>query len=209
MITSDMSSLDEALESMNHDLAHGPASIAAQSGIPFAILRYSPAEEFEFRRKIRLFANQLQQQRHLSVHFISLSKLVWRAVSDTMEDLHATERLYGFDEAQHKELESQIEGPDKHGKHPQHALFKEIISVIQSAPSKPDLVFLVRAGGLAPHVYRSSALLNDLQQAGFITPTVLCYPGSAVAGTDLRFYDMPAEEGLGTYNYRVKIYGTR
>jgi Domain of unknown function (DUF1788) len=71
----------------------------------------------------------------------------------------------------------------------------------------PDVLFLVRAGGLAPFIYRSSTLLDELHQRIQI-PTILCYPGSAQAGTDLRFYDLPVEGSLGVYNYRVKVYGT-
>jgi hypothetical protein len=40
-----------------------------------------------------------------------------------------------------------------------------------------------------------------------MVPVVCFYPGSAEAGTDLRFYDLPVEGGLGVYNYRVKVYG--
>lgn len=208
MISSDISSLDEALRSLARDLAKGPSLISAHSGIPFAILRYAPQDEFLFRRQIRLFANQLKEKNNYSVLFISLSRIVSEAIANSRNDLYATEKYYGFVDAEHKEIESLIKGPDRDGSYPPKALFKAIMDTVLAVQLPPDLVFLVRAGGLAPHAYRASALLNDLQQAGFSTPTILCYPGSAVAGTDLRFYDLPAEEGLGTYNYRVKIYGT-
>jgi len=204
MILSDMSSLDEALHSLEMDLTGSRASIAAQSGIPFAILRYAPSEEFLFRRKIRLFANNLQQQHHRSIMFLSLSRLVWNAVRETdgVEYLFKTESQHGIMAAQ-TDLKGRLEPQDT------CALAAQVMTCVDAFSPKPDLVILVRAGGLAPHIYRSSALLHELQQAGFSTPTILCYPGSAIAGTDLRFYDLPAEEGLGTYNYRVKIYGTR
>jgi hypothetical protein len=198
-----MSSLDEALHSLELDLTGPRGSIAAQSGIPFAILRYAPSEEFAFRRKVRLFANHLKQHHHLSVGFVSLSRLVWRAVSqsDGVGYLFETEKQHGVMAAQN-DLKGRLEPQDP------CALARQLAAAVATLSPAPNVVFLVRAGGLAPHVYRSSALLHELQQAGFTTPTVLCYPGSAVAGTDLRFFDLPAQEGLGTYNYRVKIYGT-
>jgi hypothetical protein len=204
MTASDTSSLDEALQSLETDLTGSRGSIAAQSGIPFAILRYAPSEEFLFRRKIRLFVNNLHQQHHRSARFVSISRLVWNAIRETdgVEYLFKTERMHGIMAAQ-TDLKGRLEPQDP------CALAAQVMKTVEAFTPKPDLVILVRAGGLAPHIYRSSALLHELQQAGFSTPTVLCYPGSAIAGTDLRFFDLPAEEGLGTYNYRVKIYGTR
>jgi hypothetical protein len=40
-----------------------------------------------------------------------------------------------------------------------------------------------------------------------MVPIVLFYPGTAEGKTDLRFMDMQERANLGTYNYRVKIYG--
>ncbi len=204
MNLSELSSLDEALHSLEMDLSGSRASIAAQSGIPFAILRYAPSEEFEFRRKIRLFANSLEQQKRLRTKFISVSQLVWESIHkiDGAEYLHKTEALYGSDFAENDIKRRLL--PRKDG-----GLAGRITSLLQSDQKNYDLVFLVRLGGLAPRIYPCSALLNDLQMAGLSVPTILCYPGSSMVGTDLRFYDLPTEEGLGTYNYRVKIYGTR
>jgi hypothetical protein len=198
-----MSSLDEALQSLEMDLTGSRASIAAQSGIPFAILRYSPSEEFLFRRKIRLFANSLEQRNHLRVKFISISRLVWQCIVaiDGAEYLYKTESQYGSDFAENDIKRRLL--PKKNG-----GLAGRITAILDADETKYDLVILVRVGGLAPRIYPCSALLNDLQMAGHCIPTILCYPGSSVVGTDLRFYDLPTEEGLGTYNYRVKIYGT-
>ena len=88
------------------------------------------------------------------------------------------------------------------------SLSSQIQQAVDALPSPPDIVFLVRSGGLSPWIYRSSSLLHELQLSGYQTPSILCYPGSATAGTDLKFYDLPEAEALGTYNYRVKIYGT-
>lgn len=201
----DLSSIDDALDTLKKDLTGDHGSIAAQSGIPFAILRYAPSEEFQCRRKLRLFAHSLEQNHQKRVAFISLSHLVWEAVRETdgVDYLFKTERVAGGVKA----AESDIEGRLAPGE--SHALAARIMTRLKSLKPEPDLVFLVRIGGIAPHVYRSSTLLHELQQEGLSTPTILCYPGSSVVGTDLRFFDMPAEEGLGAYNYRVKIYGAQ
>jgi len=205
---SDVSSLDEALKSLEKDLFGGGGGIAAQSGIPFAILRYSPAEEYSARRQLRLFAHAAEQQNR-KVRFISLSKLVWNAVKESdgeCESLFETELQDGFDSAQLKEVTNILDG--KSGESQPLALSAQIISRAASFQPKPDLIFLVRTGGLAPNIYRSSTLLHELQMGGLSIPTILCYPGSAEVGTDLRFFDLGGGEGLGAYNYRVKIYGT-
>jgi hypothetical protein len=201
---SDASSLDEALKSLERDLTGDRGSIAAQSGIPFAILRYAPAEEFQARRLLRLFAHALQQQYHRRAVFVSVSRLVWNAIreSDGVNYLFKTElQDNGVLAAQDDVRGRLVPGEPL-------ALGEQIIEVLNGLSPKPDVLFLVRTGGIAPHVYRSSTLLDDLQKLGLSIPTILCYPGSAVVGTDLRFYDLPGAEGLGAYNYRVKIYGT-
>ena len=201
---SDLCSIDEALRVLKDDLIEKPARISAHSGTPFAILRYSPTEEFLFRRKIRLLANELKQNHQISSRFISLSRFVWRSVSETdgLEYLFKTEASYGVMDAQ-QDLWNRLKpsGP--------LPLAHQVLEYLDSIEPKPDVVFLVRAGGLSPHIYRSSSLLGDLAEMGFATPTLLCYPGSSVAGADLRFYDLPSDGGLGTYNYRMKIYGAR
>jgi len=206
MTTSDSSSLDEALKTLERDLTGDRSSIAAQSGIPFAILRYAPADEFRARRLLRLFAHSLEQQHHKRVAFVSLSKLVWRAVreSDGVDSLFETEIQTGFNAAQVKEVTNIIDGDP--ALNLSFGLAAQIMAQVEKLT--PDLLFLVRTGALAPHIYRSSTLLHELHELGLTTPTILCYPGSAMIGTDLRFYDLPGGEGLGAYNYRVKIYGT-
>lgn len=201
---SDSCSLDDALKALERDLTGAHGSIAAQSGIPFAILRYAPAEEFRARRLLRLFAHSLEQQHQKRVVFVSVARLVWNAVrqTDGVDYLFETEQQDdGILAAQDDIKNRLIPGEPL-------ALAEQIINHLAAQETKADVVFLVRTGGLAPHVYRSSTLLDDLQKLGLSTTTVLCYPGSALAGSDLRFFDLPGGEGLGAYNYRVKIYGT-
>lgn len=197
------SSLDEALKNLERDLTMG-SSIAAQSGIPFAILRYLPSEEFRARRLLRLLAHSLEQQHQRRTAFVSISRLVWNAVrqTDGVDYLFETERLEDGVFAAQEDIKGRLVPGEELG------LAEQIVTYLKSLQQTPDVVFLVRTGGLAPHIYRSSTLLDELHKLGLNTPTIMCYPGSSSVGTDLRFYDLPGAEGLGAYNYRVKIYGT-
>ena len=170
--------------------------------MPFAILRYDPAEEYALRRHLRLLAHSLEQNRHWRITFLSLAEFVWTAINrhEGTDYLFQTERQRGFPLAQ-RHVQSLV-SPGKFS-----PLAEQIISRVQSLTPAPDVLFLVRAGGLAPFIYRSSALLDELHHHIQI-PTILCYPGNALVGTDLRFYDLPVEGSLGVYNYRVKVYGT-
>jgi hypothetical protein len=164
-----------------------------------------PSEEFVLRRRLRLFAHDLLQNHHLGVSFVSLSRLVWKAVRETdgVDYLCRVEREAGGVDAAQKDIEGRLIPGEP------LALAKQVVDHLATLRPAPDVVFLVRVGGIAPYIYRSSTLLHELQDLGLKTPTVLCYPGSSTVGTDLRFYDLPAEEGLGAYNYRVKIYGSQ
>jgi len=201
----DTCSIDEALDVLKQDLTGDKASIAAQSGIPFAILRYAPSEEFVLRRRLRLFAHDLKQNHHLNVAFASLSRFVWKAVRETdgVDYLCKVERDAGGVDAAQKDIEGRLIPGEPLG------LAQQVIDYLDALQTAPDVVFLVRVGGIAPYIYRSSTLLHELHELGLKTPTILCYPGSSTVGTDLKFYDLPAEEGLGAYNYRVKIYGSQ
>ncbi len=204
LIMSDASSLDEALKSLERDLTGDRGSIAAQSGIPFAILRFAPSEEFRARRLLRLFAHSLEQQHHRHAVFISVSRLVWNAVRETdgVDYLYQTELQDNGVLAAQDDIKGRLIPGEPLG------LAEQIMNRLEEFSPKPDVLFLVRTGGLAPHIYRSSTLLDELHKLDLTIPTILCYPGSAAVGTDLRFYDLPGGEGLGAYNYRVKIYGT-
>ena len=202
MPTADTSSLTEAIKLLASDLSAGATRIAAHSDMPFAILRYDPAEEYALRRQLRLLAHSLEQERHWRVTFVSLADFVWKAIRkhEGTNYLFQTESQRGFLHAQ-RHVQSLI-SPGKFS-----PLADQLIARVKRLSPKPDVLFLVRAGGLAPFIYRSSALLDELHHHIQI-PTILCYPGSASVGTDLRFYDLPVEGSLGVYNYRVKVYGT-
>lgn len=195
-----MSSLAEYLQELKQDLGYNPVRIAAHSDIPFAVFRYRPSEEFPLRKHLRLLAINLQRDASRSVHFISLARIAWdTAALFDIDDLFQTEKLRGFDAAQ-KHLGQLLSSEDF------KPAAQSILERTTSLDPDKDCVFLVRAGGFAPAIQRTSSLLGALENRTRV-PIVLFYPGNLEFGTDLRFYDLPSRGSLGAYNYRVKIYG--
>ncbi len=198
-----MSSLDREIEVLEHDLAARPPRIAAHSDMPFAIFRYAPCDEYALRGALRLLAIRLQQEHNRRVTFISLSRLVWETVRrhGGVEYLFKTEMARGFAAAQ-QHVNRLLSSADF------EPVADTVAALLRPLDPACDVAFLVRAGGFAPFIYRCSVLLEGLHQRTMV-PLVLFYPGSAVAGTDLLFYDMPAQDAVGVYNYRVSVYGAR
>lgn len=197
-----MISLEDSLKRLESDLVAQPMRLAAHSDMPFAIFRYKPSDEFLLRKNLRLLAFSLSQNHHREAVFVSISQLVWDIVKqcEGTEYLFKTESTRGFKAAQ-EHINKLLTSEDY------RTAGKELISRIKHLDPAKHILFLVRAGGFAPFIYKCSALLDDLHHQTMV-PSVLFYPGSAEVGTDLRFYDLPVEGSLGVYNYRVKIYGT-
>jgi hypothetical protein len=195
-----VSSWIDSLDLLKNDLTATPMRIAAHQDMPFAIFRYSPSDEFLLRKHLRLLAISLEQ-RGRKVAFISLARLVWNAVRDHdgIEYLLKTEGARGFQAAQ-QHVNHLLTSPDF------QPASDALLACMASLESKKDIVFLVRAGGFAPGIFRVSVLLDGLHRHTRV-PVVLFYPGSARVGTDLRFYDIPSEGNMGVYNYRVRVYG--
>jgi hypothetical protein len=196
-----MFSLESNLKTLGEDLVANPIRISAYHDLPFAIFRYNPDEEFELRKQLRLYG--LEQNHGKRVRFISISRLVWNVVSGTKDlaELNKVESLRGFEAAQthlHNLLSSEEFRP----------IANEVLAAIHDLTPAKDLVFLVRAGGFAPAIYRCSVLLDELHRKTMV-PIVFFYPGSAERATDLSFYNQPGAGSLGVYNYRVKVYGVQ
>lgn len=196
-----MSSWADNLEQLKNDLTAQPMRIAAHKDMPFAIFRYDPGAEFLLRKQLRLLSITLQREHGRNVTFISLSRLVWEAIQahGGTDYLFKTESTRGFQAAQ-QHINHLLTSPDFQPA--AETLLAKIIALDQDK----DIVFLVRAGGFAPGIFRVSVLLDGLHRHTKV-PVVLFYPGSARVGTDLRFYDIPSDGNLGIYNYRVRVYG--
>ena len=198
-----MSSLDREIKILERDLAARPPRIAAHSDMPFAIFRYDPVEEYALRRAVRLLSIRMDQEHGRQVTFVSLSRLVWDAVRKHggTEYLFKTETTRGFSAAQ-KHVNHLLNSPDF------APISDTLVGLLLPLDPGRDVVFLVRAGGFAPFIYRCSVLLEGLHRRTMV-PIILFYPGSVGPGTDLRFYDIPLHDAVGAYNYRVSVYGAR
>ncbi len=193
-----MISLRERIDLLAGDLTAKPMRISAYRDLPFAILRYDPAEEWALRREARLLATRLAETGR-EVRTISLAALLWRAIADCegIEAVTESEREGGFLAAQGL-VTSYLAQPVWR---PLPDLLAEAL-----APLDPQrhVAFLTRAGALGPAIYHMSSLLDAMQGRSAVA-TVLFYPGSLEGTTGLRFMGLKDREAVG--NYRVKIYG--
>jgi len=198
-----MSSLKDSIALLESDLKAVPPRINVYHDLPFAILRYDPAEEWEFRREIELLATRMETVGK-EVHFIPMSGLLWSALErvhqkDDDEGLEAVielERGRGYVEAQQQVttyLSSKVWIP----------LWDLLAERL--APIKPEksVVFLTRVAAMSPGIFHISMLLDKMQGKTKVA-TILFYPGSIEGTTGLRFMDLKDRDALG--NYRVKIY---
>jgi hypothetical protein len=193
-----MSSLKERIEQLESDLKAVPSRISVYHDLPFAILRYDPAEEWTLRREVRLLATRLEATGK-DVHTIPMSEFLWKAIEET-EGLDAVvdlERERGYVAAQ-DQVTTYLSDRDWK---PLASLLAERLARFD--PSK-SMALLTRVAVMAPGIYHISKLLDQMQGKTRVT-TILFYPGSIEGTTGLRFMDLKDREALG--NYRVKIYG--
>jgi hypothetical protein len=196
-----MLSLEDNLKMLEADLTSIPLRISAYHDLPFAIFRYDPWEEFLCRKRIRLLAIAFEQNHHKKVTFISLGEILWEIIQKTegLDAIVTEERQFGFDRAQQTVYQLLSDEDFMPLPNILEARMKDLV------PER-DIVFLVRAGALAPSIYRCSILLDKLHGRTMV-PTVLFYPGGVEGKTELRFMGIQERGNLSAYSYRVKIYG--
>ena len=192
-----MLSLKERIDLLENDLKAVPMRISVYGDLPFAILRYDPQEEWELRRHARLLATKLHNHGK-EVQTFSLADLLWEAIDET-EGLDAVadlERQRGFEAAQ-EQVTTYLSDEDW------RPLPDALTERLRPLDPNRHVVFLIRAGAMAPAIYHMSKLLDEMQGRTRV-PTVLFYPGSLEGTTGLHFMSLKGREALG--NYRVKIY---
>ena len=196
-----MPSLKERVRTLEADLKSSPMRHYVYHDLPFAIFRYDPWEEFQCRKRMRLLAISLEQNHQKMVTFTSLGEILWKVIHETegLDAIVAEEKQFGFDRCQ-VTINNLLSDSD----------FLPLPDVLESRMKEIDsgknLVFLVRAGALAPSIFRCSALLDQMHGRTMV-PIILFYPGTSEGNTDLRFMNIQEKANLGAYNYRVKIYG--
>lgn len=194
-----VSSLKEGFDLLEEHLLAKPPRISNYSDLPFAILRYSPSEEWGLRRELSLRESRLQAAGKRTAR-LSLAGLLWEAIdsSEGIDALVELEANRGFAEAE-RQVATYLSDPDW------CALPDLVVKHVEALTPRPDVVFLYRAGAMAPASYHMSKLLDELHGRTTV-PIILCYPGTLEPGSvsGLRFMDLDRE---ATGNYRVKIYG--
>jgi hypothetical protein len=193
-----VSSLRERIEFLEEDLKAVPPRINVYHDLPFAILRYDPAEEWELRREARLLATRLETTGK-TVHFLPMGEFLWQAIDETegLDEVVGLEQSRGYAAAQ-EQVTTYLSDKDWR---PLAGMLEERLRPLD--PGR-DIVFLTRVAAMAPGLYHMSKLLDQMQGRTRVT-TILFYPGSIEGTTGLRFMDLKDREALG--NYRVKIYG--
>jgi len=199
-----MSSLKDSIGPLESDLRASPPRINVYQDLPFAIMRYDPADEWELRREIKLLGTRLEEAGK-NVYMIPMAELLWSALEkvyekDDAEGLDAIielEKARGFVEAQQQVtmyLSNKIWVP----------LWDSLAERLSSINPENAVVFLTRVAAMSPGIFHMSMLLDKMHGKTKVV-TVLLYPGSIEGTTGLRFMDLKDREALG--NYRVKIYG--
>jgi hypothetical protein len=193
-----MSSLKDRIELLENDLKAVPSRISVYHDLPFAILRYDPAQEWELRKEAKLLATRLEAVGK-EVHIIPVAEFLWKAIDETegMDAVVTLERQRGYLAAQ-EQITTYLSDRDWR---PLATLLAERLADYDPGKS---IVFLTRVAAMAPGIYHVSKLLDEMHGKTRVT-TILFYPGSIEGTTGLRFMDLKDRDALG--NYRVKIYG--
>lgn len=191
-----MSKLKERISNLEKDLKASPMRHYIYHDLPFAIFCYPPQDEWTMRNELRLLKTRLENGLNRTVVTLSLADLLWQAIdeSEGMGPVTELELSNGFDEAQ-RQVQDYLSDPDWR---PLPELLTERLSALD--PNK-DLVFIVRAGALAPNLYRVSKLLDEMK-AKTKVPCVLFMPATT-EGASLRFMGISENEGRGSYHTKV------
>ena len=198
-----MSSLKDNIAHLESHLKSVPMQISVYQDLPFAILRYDPAEEWELRRELKLLATRLEAVGK-AVYLLPMSELLWSALEQVhekdddegLEAVIALEKDRGYLEAQQQittYLSNKIWVP----------LWDLLAQRLSAIHPESSVVFLTRVAAMSPGIFHISMLLDKMQGKTRV-PTILLYPGSIEGTTGLRFMDLKDRDALG--NYRVKIY---
>lgn len=188
--------LKERIRTLEQDLKSSPMRHYIYHDLPFAIFCYQPREEWALRKELQLLKTRLENDLRRTVVFVSLAELLWQAVdeSEGMAPVSELELSSGFDAAQ-LQVQDYLSDPDWR---PLPKLLKERLDQLNE---DKHLVFIVRAGALAPNLYRVSKLLDEMK-ARTEVPCVLFMPATS-EGAGVRFMGIAENEGRGSYHTKV------
>ena len=191
-----MSSLKERVRTLEADLKASPMQHYIYHDLPFAIFCYPPGQEWVMRNEISLLKTRLENDTDRTIEYIYLSELMWQAIdeSEGIEAIVELERRSGFEEAQ-LQINDYLSDPD----------WRPLPNLLAKRLDKLDpvrhIAFIVRAGVLAPNIYRVSKLLDEMKGRTRV-PCVLFMP-AITEGSGLRFMGIAENEGRGSYHTKV------
>lgn len=194
-----MPSLRERIKTLEADLSASPMRHFNNAGLPFAVFCYPPEDEWAMRSEIGLLQTRLENATDRKIVTISLADLLWQSVdeSEGMEAIAALERRSGYDAAQ-EQINDYLT----------HELFRPLPDLLAERLAQLDparnIAFIVRAGSLAPGIYRVSTLLDKMLGRTRV-PCVLFMPATAEGSSSLRFMGIAENEGRGSYHTKVYV----
>lgn len=194
-----MPSLKDLVRNLEIDLRSRPPRHYIYNDLPFAVFCYPPQQEWEMRHEMQLLKTRLEKDKNWQVTLISLAELVWQSVDETegMEAITALERSGGFPTAQSQVYEY-LSDPDW------RPLPDLLAERLRGLDSKKDLVFLWRAGALAPEMYRVSTLLDKMKGRTSVS-CVLFMPATSGESEGLRFMGLADLEPRGSYHTKIYV----
>jgi hypothetical protein len=192
-----MSSLKQRVKTLEADLKASPMQHYSYGDLPFAVFCYPPRDEWAMRREIGLLKTRLEKDTDRRVVTISLAELLWQSIdeSEGLEAVAVLERQRGFEEAQ-LQVQDYLSDPDWR---PLRSLLEERLRDLDPART---IAFIVRAGALAPNIYRVSKLLDEMKGRTRV-PCVLFMPATTEGRSSLRFMGIAENEGRGSYHTKV------
>ena len=192
-----MSSLSERVRILEADLKASPMRHYSYGDLPFAVFCYPPDQEWAMRREVSLLRTRLENDTRREVVVVSLAELLWRAVdeSEDIEAIAAMEQREGFVKAQ-EQVQDYLSDPDW------RPLPDLLAEQLDGLDPERYIVFVVRAGALAPNIYRVSKLLDEMKGRTGV-PAVLFMPATTEGKASLRFMGIAANEGRGSYHTKV------
>jgi hypothetical protein len=192
-------SLKERIKTLEADLKASPMRHYIYNDLPFAIFCYPPRDEWAMRREIGLLTTRLEKDTDRKVALISLADLLWQSIDDSegIEAIVALERQSGFEAAQ-LQVQDYLSDPDWR---PLPDLLAQRLAALD--PNR-HIAFILRAGSLAPNLYRVSKLLDEMKGRTQV-PCVLFMPATTEGSASLRFMGIAANEGRGSYHTKVYV----
>ena len=194
-----MSSLKERVSTLEADLKASPMRHHIYHDLPFAIFCYPPDQEWAMRAEIHLLKTRLENDTSRAIVVISLADLLWQAVdeSEGIEAIVALERQSGFEAAQ-SQIQDYLSDADW------RRLPDLLAEQLDQLDADRHIAFIVRAGALAPNIYRVSKLLDEMKGRTRV-PCVLFVPATTEGRSSLRFMGIAENEGRGSYHTKVYV----